>query len=143
MKRKSNSVFVEVISCLTSLQIKSVNLDAEKEQELKQKKLEQKKSRLISMSKRERKRKKKLADLEKEMMETKAEENKQTRNKKLTDISKLVFTIYFRILKQDPNSKLLSSTLEGLAKYDEIVLNASNFYNVSISSSQIRAYHQH
>lgn len=116
VKKKSNFVFVEVISCLLSLQIKSVNLDAEKEEELKQKKLEQRKSRLISMSKRERKRNKKLADVEKEMLETKAEENKKTKNTKLTDISKLVFTIYFRILKQDPNSKLLSSTLEGLAK---------------------------
>lgn len=116
VKRKSNFVFVEVISCLTSLQIKNINVNAEKEAELKQKKLEQHKSRLISMSKRERKRKKKLADLEKEMMETQAEENKQSKNSKLTDISKLAFTIYFRILKQNPNSRLLSSTLEGLAK---------------------------
>ena len=68
------------------------------------------------MSKRERKRKKKLAEVEKEMIETKAEENKQTKNTKLTDTSKLVFTIYFRILKQSPNSRLLSATLEGLAK---------------------------
>lgn len=116
VKKKSNFVHVEVISCLTSLQIKNINVDAEKEAELKQKRMEQHKSRLISMSKRERKRKKKLADLEKEMMETQAEENKQTKNSKLTDVSKLVFTIYFRILKQNPNSKLLSSTLEGLAK---------------------------
>lgn len=116
VKRKSNFVFVEVISCLISLQIKNINVNAEKEAELKQKKLEQHKSRLISMSKREKKRKKKLAELEKEMMETQAEENKQTKNTKLTDISKLVFTIYFRILKQNPNSRLLSATLEGLAK---------------------------
>jgi nucleolar complex protein 3 len=116
VKKKSNFVHVEVISCLTSLQIKNINVDAEKEAELKQKRMEQHKSRLISMSKRERKRKKKLADLEKEMMETQAEENKQTKNSKLTEISKLAFTIYFRILKQNPNSKLLSSTLEGLAK---------------------------
>ena len=116
VKKKSNFVFVEVVSCLTSLQIKNINVNAEKEAELKQKKLEQHKSRLISMSKRERKRKKKLADLEKEMMETQAEENKQTKNSKLTDISKLAFTIYFRILKQNPNSRLLSTTLEGLAK---------------------------
>lgn len=116
VKKKSNFVHVEVISCLTSLQIKNINVDAEKEAELKQKRMEQHKSRLISMSKRERKRKKKLADLEKEMMETQAEENKQSKNSKLTDISKLAFTIYFRILKQNPNSKLLSSTLEGLAK---------------------------
>lgn len=117
IKKKSNFVHVELVSCLSALQIKNINVNAEKEAELKQKRMEQHKSRLISMSKRERKRKKKLADLEKEMMETQAEENKQTKNTKLTDISKLVFTIYFRILKQNPNSRLLSSTLEGLAKY--------------------------
>lgn len=122
VKKKSNFVFIEVISCLTSLQIKNINVNAEKEAELKQKRLELHKSRLISMSKRERKRKKKLADLEKEMMETQAEENKQTKNAKLTDISKLAFTIYFRILKQNPNSRLLSSTLEGLAKYDNATI---------------------
>lgn len=117
IKKKSNFVHVELVSCLSALQIKNINVNAEKEAELNQKRMEQHKSRLISMSKRERKRKKKLADLEKEMMETQAEENKQTKNTKLTDISKLVFTIYFRILKQNPNSRLLSSTLEGLAKY--------------------------
>jgi nucleolar complex protein 3 len=116
VKRKSNFVHVEVISCLTHLQIKNINVNAEKEAELKQKRMEQHKSRLISLSKRERKKKKKLADLEKEMMETQAEENKQSKNSKLTEVSKLVFTIYFRILKQNPNSKLLSSALEGLAK---------------------------
>lgn len=52
-----------------------------------------------------------------EMMETEAEENKQSKQTKLTDISKLVFTIYFRILKECPKSRLLSTTLEGLAKY--------------------------
>lgn len=65
VKKKSHSVFTEVISCLLALQIKSINPEAEKEEELKRKKMEQQKSKLISMSKRERKRKKKLADLEK------------------------------------------------------------------------------
>jgi nucleolar complex protein 3 len=116
VKKKSNAVFVEVVSCLLALQIKNINVHAEKEAELKQKKMEQHKSRLISMSKRERKRKKKLADLEKEMMETQAEENKQSKHTKLTDISKLVFSIYFRILKESPKARILSSTLEGLAK---------------------------
>lgn len=65
VKKKANSVFTEVISCLLALQIKSINPEAEKEDEIKRKKMEQQKSKLISMSKRERKRKKKLADLEK------------------------------------------------------------------------------
>lgn len=114
-----------------SLQIKNVNLDAEKQNEIKQKKLEQHKSRVVNMSKRERKRKKKLADLEKELLETKAEENKQAKNSKLIDIMKLTFTVYFRILKQNPNSKLLSATLEGLAKYDEIIFNWLFFKSIS------------
>lgn len=116
IKKQKNIVYVELVSCLLYLQIKNINLDAEKENEIKQKKLEQHKSRVINLSKRERKRKKKLADLERELLETKAEENKQAKNTKLVDIMKLTFTIYFRILKQNPNSKLLSTTLEGLAK---------------------------
>uniref|UniRef100_A0A336M7G6 Nucleolar complex protein 3 homolog n=2 Tax=Culicoides sonorensis TaxID=179676 RepID=A0A336M7G6_CULSO len=121
IKKNQNVVHVELISCLLSLQIKNINLDAEKENEIKQKKLEQHKSRVINLSKREKKRKKKLADLERELLETKAEENKQTKNSKLVDIMKLTFTIYFRILKQNPNSKLLSVTLEGLAKFAHMI----------------------
>lgn len=121
VKKKSNNVHVEVLSCLTALQIKSINLDAEKENEIKQKKLEAHKSRIVNLSKRERKRKKKLAEIEKELLETKAEENKQTKNAKLTDITKLLFTIYFRILKQNPNAKILSITLEGLAKFAHVI----------------------
>lgn len=51
------------------------------------------------------------------MLETKAEESKQTKQQNLTEIIKVVFMIYFRILKRSPNSKLLSATLEGLSKY--------------------------
>lgn len=116
IKSKSNNVHVEVLTCLLSLQIKSINLDVEKEAELKQKKLEAHKARLMNMSKKEKKRHKKLSQLDKELQETKAEENKQTKHHKLTEITKMVFTIYFRILKNDPNSQLLSATLEGLAE---------------------------
>lgn len=116
IKSKSNCVHVEILTCLLSLQIKSINLDAEKEGELKQKKLEAHKARLMNMSKKEKKRHKKMSQLDKELQETKAEENKQTKHYKLTEITKMVFTIYFRILKNDPNSQLLSATLEGLAE---------------------------
>lgn len=108
---------MEVLKCLITLQIKTINLDDEKEKEIKQKKMEAHKSRLINMSKKERKRQKKLKELEKELQETKAEENKQTKQYKLTEITKMVFTIYFRILKNDPNSQLLSACLEGLAEF--------------------------
>lgn len=109
-------VHVEVLKCLLALQIKSINLDDEKEKELHQKKMEAHKARLISMSKKEKKRMKRLKELEKELQETKAEENKQTKHYKLTEITKMVFTIYFRILKNDPSSQLLGACLEGLAE---------------------------
>lgn len=116
IKTNKNKVHLETISCLLALKIKSVNLDAEKEDELRKKKMEAHRQRLLSLSKREKKRRKRLTEVNKELDETRAEENKQTKHHKLTEIIKLVFTIYFRILKNDPTSKTLSSCLEGLAE---------------------------
>lgn len=106
----------EVIKVLLSLRIKDVDLDKEKEEETKQKKLMSYKQRILSLSRRERKKSKKLEEVEKELLETKAEENKQAKSKILTEITSVIFTIYFRALKQAPNSKVLSACLEGLAK---------------------------
>ncbi|XP_011184791.1 nucleolar complex protein 3 homolog [Zeugodacus cucurbitae] len=121
IKTKLPNVHVECITCLLSLKIKNVNLDAEKENELKQKKLEAHRQRLMSLSKKERKRRKKLVEVTRELDETRAEENKQTKHYKLTEITKMVFTIYFRILKNDPTSKVLSAILEGLAEFAHVI----------------------
>ncbi|XP_069671581.1 nucleolar complex protein 3 [Periplaneta americana] len=117
VKSRSHSVHPEVLEVLLSLRIKEVNLDKEKEDDLKQKKLMKHKQRLLTLSKKERKRSKQLEALEKELLETKAEENKQAKQKYLTEITKIIFTIYFRVLKKAPSSKILSITLEGLARY--------------------------
>ncbi|CAL7938464.1 unnamed protein product [Xylocopa violacea] len=117
IKLKAHSVHSEVLLVLLSLRIKDVNLDKEKEEETKQKKLMSHKQRILALSKRERKKSKKLEQVEKELLETKAEENKQSKQKLLTEITSVVFTIYFRILKQAPSSKILSICLEGLAKF--------------------------
>ncbi|XP_034486544.1 nucleolar complex protein 3 homolog [Drosophila innubila] len=121
IKTKQNNVHVECITCLMGLKIKHVNLDAEKENELKQKKLESHRQRLLSLSKKERKRRKKLTEVNKELEETRAEENKQTKHHKLTEIIKMVFTIYFRVLKNDPTSRVLSAILEGLAEFAHVI----------------------
>ncbi|XP_030373874.1 nucleolar complex protein 3 homolog [Scaptodrosophila lebanonensis] len=121
IKTKENNVHLECITCLMGLKIKNVNLDAEKENELKQKKLESHRQRLLSLSKKERKRRKKLTELNKELDETRAEENKQTKHHKLTEIIKMVFTIYFRVLKNDPTSRVLSAILEGLAEFAHVI----------------------
>lgn len=61
-------------------------------------------------------RKKKLQELEQEMLETRAEESRQVKQQNLTEITKIIFNIYFRILKNSENTRLLSVCLEGLAK---------------------------
>lgn len=59
---------------------------------------------------------KKLKEVETELLETKAEENRDIKMKKLTEVTKMVFNIYFRILKTTENTKLLGVCFEGLAK---------------------------
>ncbi|GFG40146.1 hypothetical protein Cfor_08231, partial [Coptotermes formosanus] len=117
VKSRSHSVHSEVLKVLLSLRIKDINLEKEKEDEMKQKKFMKHKQKLLTMSKKERKRSKKLEELERELLETKAEENKQAKQQHLTEVTKLVFTIYFRVLKKAPSSKILCITLEGLARY--------------------------
>ncbi|XP_012287704.1 nucleolar complex protein 3 homolog [Orussus abietinus] len=117
IKSRGHSVHSEVLSVLMGLRIKDINLDQEKDEETKRKKLMSHKQRILSLSKRERKKNKQLEQVEKELLETKGEENKQRKQQTLTEIIKVVFTIYFRILKQAPNSKVLSVSLEGLAKF--------------------------
>lgn len=123
IKLKAHSVHSEVLSVLLFLRIKDINLDKEKEEDTKQKKLTSYKQRILALNKKERKKNKKLEQIERELLETKAEENKQTKQKLLAEIINIVFMIYFRILKQAPNSKILSICLQGLAKYNSFTLN--------------------
>lgn len=117
VKSRSHSVHSEVLKVLLALRIKDINLEQEKVDEMKQKKFMKHKQKLLTMSKKERKRSKRLEELERELLETKAEENKQAKQQHLTEVTKLVFTIYFRVLKKAPSSKILCITLEGLARY--------------------------
>ncbi|XP_050424907.1 nucleolar complex protein 3 homolog [Adelges cooleyi] len=121
VKTRSHCVHSELLSVLLALPIRNVNLDQEKEEILKSKKFMTRKQKLLAMSKKERKRSKLLEKLDKEMLETKAEENVKSHLNNLTEITKLVFLIYFRILKTAPRSKLLSVCLEGLAKFSHSI----------------------
>ncbi|KAL1493764.1 hypothetical protein ABEB36_009457 [Hypothenemus hampei] len=117
LKTHTQNVNTEILEILLALNLREVNLDAEKEQNIKNKKMQAKKSRIMQLSKKEKKRKKKLEELEKEMMETRAEENRQIKQTNLTEITKIMFNIYFRILKCSENRKILSVCLEGLTKF--------------------------
>jgi nucleolar complex protein 3 len=55
VKSRSHSVHPEVLRVLLSLRIKEINLEKEKEDELKQKKFMKHKQKLLAMSRKERK----------------------------------------------------------------------------------------
>lgn len=55
MKSRSHSVHSEVLKVLLALRIKDINLEKEKEHEMKQKKFMKHKQKLLTMSKKERK----------------------------------------------------------------------------------------
>ncbi|XP_044762580.1 nucleolar complex protein 3 homolog isoform X2 [Coccinella septempunctata] len=117
LKSHAHNVKVEMLEVTLVLRLRDVNLEKEKELEVKQKKLMSKKQNVLQISKKERKRKKQLQHLEKELLETKAEENKQAKQRNLTEITKIVFAVYFRILKSSTNNKAVGVCLEGLAKF--------------------------
>ncbi|RZC32728.1 nucleolar complex protein 3 -like, partial [Asbolus verrucosus] len=117
LKNHAHNVNSDMLETFLVLNLRDVNLDEKKEQDVKQKKLMAKKQKVLQMSKKEKKRKKKLQILEKELLETKAEENRQTKQQNLTEITKIVFGVYFRILKSSTNTKVLGVCLEGLAKF--------------------------
>ncbi|KAF6199744.1 hypothetical protein GE061_006042 [Apolygus lucorum] len=138
VKTRKHAVRPDVVAVLSHLKIKDVNLDQIKEAEIKEKKLQDKKSRIINLSKKEKKRQKRIAEVEKELLETKAEENKQTRLTLLTETTKMVFTVYFRILKSAPTSGLLSETLQGLAKFAHCI-NLEFYHDLVIVLNRLMA----
>ena len=84
------------------------------------------------MSKKERKLAKQRAKLDKELLEAKAEESKETRLRFATDISNLLFAIYFRLIKNPSSGKggeaaiytnrnLLRPVLSGLARFGHLM----------------------
>lgn len=124
VKSRKHNVRNEVVSVLLALRIKNVDLDKEKNAELDLKKKEARKQKLMeksSISKQEKKRKKKLEGVEKELLEARGEEGKKVKERFFTDTTKLVFTIYFRILKSFPKSKLMGAVLEGLSKFAHVI----------------------
>jgi len=124
VKTRKHNVRNEVVSVLLALRIKNVDLDKEKNAELDLKKKEARKQKLLeksTISKQEKKRKKKLESLEKELLEARGEEGKKVKEKFFTETTKMVFTIYFRILKSFPKSKLMGAVLEGLSKFAHII----------------------
>lgn len=54
--------------------------------------------------------------MERELLETEAQESEMARRRQLSEVTRTVFHIYFRLLKAAPRSGLLAAALNGLAK---------------------------
>ncbi|XP_063539113.1 nucleolar complex protein 3 homolog [Cydia strobilella] len=121
VKRRGERLKPTALRCLLSLKIRDVDLDAEADVKHKKKMEEKHKKRIVNLSKKEKKRAKKLKEVERELLETEAQESEVSRRKQLTEVTKTVFHIYFRLLKTAPRSKLLCAALDGLAKFTHVI----------------------
>ncbi|CAH2095599.1 unnamed protein product [Euphydryas editha] len=121
VKRRGDRLHPSALDCLLSLKIRDVDLDKEVELQHKKRQEEKHKKRIVNLSKKEKKRAKKLKEVERELLETRAAESEAARKKLLTDVTKTVFHIYFRLLKTAPRGGLLSAVLAGLAKFTHVI----------------------
>lgn len=117
IKKFSFNIQPDLIKVLLHLKIKNVNMDEEKSTKIKQKKLQSHKGNILKLSKKEKKRKSRLKEVEKALLEAKAEESKQNKNRHQTEIIKLIFGIYFRILKSSTNTNVVGICLQGISKF--------------------------
>ena len=125
----------DMLEVLLTIPLYSLNeANAQRENDLENKKGKKGKKAEPYISKKERKRLKASSKLEKELLEAKGEESTKTKLRFATDITNLLFAIYFRLLKTitDPkflNKKgsqrtfrvLLNPLLSGLSKFGHLM----------------------
>ncbi|KAM3958903.1 nucleolar complex protein 3 [Aphomia sociella] len=121
VKRRGERLQPAALQCLLALRIRDLDMDAETELQRKRQQEQKHKKRIVNLSKKEKKRAKKLKEVERELLETEAQESELARQKQMTEVTKTAFHIYFRILKQAPRSKLLAASLTGLAKFTHVI----------------------
>ncbi|XP_059051759.1 nucleolar complex protein 3 homolog [Achroia grisella] len=121
VRRRGERLRPAALDCLLSLRIRDVDMDADADLIHKKRQDQKHKKRIVNLSKKEKKRAKKLKEVERELLETEAQENEAARRKQMTEVTKTVFHIYFRVLKQAPHSKLLTAALDGLAKFTHVI----------------------
>ncbi|KAJ7987723.1 hypothetical protein DPEC_G00329450 [Dallia pectoralis] len=121
VKSRNYDVRPEVLKVLLCLRIKEADLKRDTDDTAPRKKAMKYKEKQKTLSRMQRKWKKAEEKLEKELLEADASENKDQKIKLHTETLNMVFLIYFRILKKAEKSILLSSVLEGLAKFAHLI----------------------
>ncbi|XP_041983235.1 nucleolar complex protein 3 homolog [Aricia agestis] len=121
VKRRGERLHPSALDCLLALDIRDVQLDEQVDLQHKHKQDAKHKKRIINLSKKEKKRAKKLKEVERELLETRAAEDAAARRRTLAEVTRTVFLIYFRVLKTAPHSRLLAAALDGLAKFTHVI----------------------
>ena len=114
IKSRQFNVQPKVLETFLSLRVKEVIKPGDEE-------VVDKNNKNIVTSRRERKRQKQMKHLEKELKDAAALDDKKYKLKINTHIIEAVFLTYFRILKNSQKSVLLSTVLEGLAKFAHLI----------------------
>ncbi|XP_076311542.1 nucleolar complex protein 3 [Tachypleus tridentatus] len=117
MKGRNYEVPPKVMQTLLSLNVRECDLKSQ--EKTNEKKTSNKNQQILS--RRERKRKKRMMNLEKELLETEADENKVTKARFQTDILNQIFFLYFKILKNKSKSPILTPVLEGISKFAHLI----------------------
>ncbi|NP_001002863.1 nucleolar complex protein 3 homolog [Danio rerio] len=121
VKSRNYRIKPVVLNCLLCLRIKEVDMKKDTEDTAPKKKFMSFKEKRKNLSRMQRKWKKAEEKLQKELLEAEATESKEKKIKLHTETLNVVFLIYFRILKKAQKSVLLSSVLEGLAKFAHLI----------------------
>lgn len=120
-KTKMNHLRPQVLETLMCLNINSQMVKEAKNRESKIERLRQRKEDVKKLSRKEKKRKKLETQLDQELQETEAVESRHKIQRFQTEILKCVFVIYFRVLKQEQKSPLLTPVLRGLSKHAHLI----------------------
>jgi nucleolar complex protein 3 len=122
IKSKSYRIRKEILDTFLDLQVHDIPpVDSTQNQasSKEQKKAERRQFRRLS--RKEKRRHQEKVQLERELREAQAVESKDKRTKLQTEAIKLVFSTYFRILKNAQDNKLLSSVLKGLGRFAHLI----------------------
>lgn len=121
VKSKPKSLTAPALYTLLSLQIKDIDRRDSTEKSTHEERKRLRREKLKLMSRKARKRAKEMVLLERELRENDMEFNKKLKLRTHTEIMNIVFTIYFRTLKQFEHYSLLGPVLEGLSKFAHLI----------------------
>ena len=127
IKRKGFRNHSECVDCFLGLRLGYIEKNDDNDDEGKRKRHKKQ-----FVSKKDKKRQKQLAKIEKEMLESKGEEDRNLRNKNFSEVAKVVFETLFRIIKSinvnDETAsmrkkplRLLSPTLKCLSEFCHVI----------------------